>query len=225
MRYKIIGGQFPAAICDMQVGQEIICQSGAMIWMDDGIEMKTEAGGVGKAFGRVLTGENLFVNRYVAHSPGEIAFSSSYPGEIIGIDIDAGNSIIAQKGAFLASDPGVNMSVYLQKKLSGGFFGGEGFLMQNITGNGKVLIEVDGSSQIYDLGPGQRKIIDTGYLVCMDSTCTMSIEKVAGGLKGMLFGGEGLFNTVVTGPGRIILQTMPVSKLAGSLWSLMPHGN
>lgn len=222
MIHKIIGGNFPAALCKLDAGQEVICQSGAMIWMDPGIEMKTEAGGIGKAFGRALTGENMFVNRYIARNPGEIAFSSSYPGEIIGIEVTPGEAIIAQKGAFLASDPGINMEVHMQQKISSGFFGGEGFLMQKLSGNGTVLLEIDGASYQYVLAPGQKKIIDTGYLVCMDASCQMSVEKV-GGLKSMVFGGEGIFNTVVTGPGRIILQTMPVNKFASAMYALMPH--
>ena len=220
MRYKIIGGQFPAALCFMNPGEQITCQKGAMIWMDPGIEMQTSGGGLGKMFGRALTGEAMFVNNYIARKPGEIAFSSSLPGEIIPIELNGG-AIIAQKGAFLASDPTVQMEVFLQKKLGAGFFGGEGFLMQKIYGKGTVLIEVDGSSYSYDLAPGQQKIIDTGYLLYMDATCQMSIEGV-GGVKNALLGGEGFFNTVVTGPGHIVLQTMPVNKLAGALASLMP---
>ena len=224
MRYELIGGQFPAALCRLEAGEEVICQNGAMIWMDPGIEMKTEGGGLGKVFGRVLSGESMFVNRYIAKASGEIAFSASFPGNIIPVEVDPSHGIIAQKGAFLASDPTVEMSVYLQKKISGGLFGGEGFIMQSITGTGTVLIETEGSAYYYELGPGQKKVIDTGYLLFMDATCTMSIEKIKG-LKNIALGGEGLFNTVVTGPGRVCLQTMPINKFVGAIVSLIPKSS
>ncbi len=221
MRYEVIGGNLPAALVWLEAGQGVYCESGAMSWMDDGIEMKTEGGGFGKVLGRAFSGESLFRNHYVAARPGEIAFASSFPGEIRGYDLAPGQSIIAQKTAFLASDEGVNMSVFFQKKISGGFFGGEGFIMQQFSGQGTVLIEVDGSAREYYLEAGQRKYIDTGYLVMMDATCTMEVEMVKG-VKNMLLGGEGLFNTVVTGPGRILVQTMPISKMAGVIHSVFP---
>ena len=221
MRYEVIGGNLPAALVWLEAGQGVYCESGAMSWMDDGIEMKTEGGGFGKVLGRAFSGESLFRNHYVAARPGEIAFASSFPGEIRGYDLAPGQSIIAQKTAYLASDEGVNMSIFFQKKISGGFFGGEGFIMQQFAGQGTVLIEVDGSAREYYLEPGQRKYIDTGYLVMMDATCTMEVEMVKG-VKNMLLGGEGLFNTIVTGPGRILVQTMPISKMAGVIHSVFP---
>lgn len=224
MKYEIIGGNLPAALCRLEQGESIICERGAMSWMDDGFEMQTEGGGLGKMLGRALSGEGMFVNRYVATKAGEIAFASSFPGEIRAIEITPGHSVIAQKRSFLASDETVEYSVYTQKKISRGLFGGEGFIMQKFSGNGTVLIEIDGSAKEYELKAGERKIVDTGYLVMMDETCTMDIEKVKGA-KNALLGGEGFFNTVITGPGRIILQTMPISKMAEVLYGIMPHSN
>lgn len=221
MRYEVIGGNLPAALVQLEAGEGVFCESGAMSWMDDGIEMKTEGGGFGKVLGRAFSGESLFRNHYVAKKPGEIAFASSFPGEIRGYDLAPGQVIIAQKTAYLASDEGVEMSVHFQKKISGGFFGGEGFIMQKFTGQGTVLIEIDGSAKEYVLAPGQRKYIDTGYLVMMDGTVQMDVEMVKG-VKNMLLGGEGLFNTVVTGPGRIVVQTMPISKMAGVIHAVFP---
>ena len=221
MQYNIIGGSFPAALCKMNKGDEILCQNGAMIWMDSGIEMKTEGGGIGKALGKMFTGEAMFSNRYIANNLGEIAFSASFPGEIRAIELTPGHGIIAQKGAYLASDPTVDMSVFFQKKIMGGFFGGEGFIMQKFTGTGTLLIEVNGSSYEYNLLPGEKKIIDTGYLIMMEDTCTMDIEKIKG-VKNIVLGGEGLFNTVITGPGKILLQTMPVNKLVETIATLSP---
>ena len=224
MKYEVIGGNLPAVLCRLEKGEAILCEKGAMSWMDDGIEMQTEGGSLGKMFGRALSGEAMFMNRYVANQAGEIAFASCFPGEIRAIEITPGRSVIAQKRSFLASDESVECSAYVQKKISKGLFGGEGFIMQKFSGHGTVLIEIDGSAKEYVLKEGERKIIDTGYLVMMDETCTMDIEKIKGA-KNALLGGEGFFNTVIAGPGRIILQTMPVSKVAGVLNSFMPKGN
>lgn len=221
MKYEVQGGTLPVLAVTLDAGEEILCQSGAMSWMDDAIEMKTEGGGLGKMLGRMVSGESLFTNRYVAKASGEIAFASSVPGSILAIEVTPSKPLIAQKGAFLAMTPGLEFSVHFQKKLGSGFFGGEGFIMQKFTGSGIVFLEVDGFAATYDLQPGQKKIIDTGYLVAMDATCNMDIVMIKG-VKNMLFGGEGLFNTVLTGPGQIIVQSMPKEQLAATLASLMP---
>lgn len=186
--------------------------------------MCTEGGGLGKMFGRAFAGESMFRNRYIADRAGEIAFSSKFPGDIRAVEISGGRSVIAQKKCLLAYDSTIETKIHFQKKLSAGFFGGEGFIMQKFSGNGTVLIEIDGSAVEYYLAPGEKKIVNTGYLVMMDETCSMSIETVKG-VKNVLFGGEGLFNTVITGPGKIVLQTMPLAQTAALLYSMMPHGN
>ena len=222
MTYEILGGSLPVAICKLQAGEEIWSESGSMSWMDDGIRMNTEGGGLGKMFGRVFSGESMFRNRYIAERSGEIAFASKFPGEIKAISLSGGRSVIAQKKCFLAGERDVDTSVYFQKRISSGFFGGEGFIMQRFSGNGTVFLEIDGSAVEYYLAPGERKIVNTGYLVMMDDSCQMSVETVKG-VKNVLFGGEGLFNTVITGPGRVVLQTMPITQTAALLYSLMPH--
>ncbi len=223
MQYEILGGNLPVVVCRLNAGDEMMCEGGSMSWMDDGITMKTEGGGIGKMFGRMFTGEKMFQNRYVAQRPGEIAFASSFPGSIRAVEVTPNKPIIAQKGAFLASYGNVEVSVHFQKG-RGGFFGGEGFLMQRFSGQGLVFLEIDGAIVEYDLLPGQKKIIDTGYLAAMDATCSLTAETVKG-VKNVLFGGEGLFNTVVTGPGHIMLQTMPISNTAAALYSRMPHSS
>lgn len=223
MNYNIIGGSLPAALVKLNAGEGIICDGGAMSWMDDEIEMKTEGGGLGKMFGRAFSGESMFRNHYIAKAPGEIAFASKFPGSIIAVELQ-GNSIIVQKKSFLASDEGISTSVHFQKKLGAGFFGGEGFIMEKVTGNGTVLLEIDGSAVEYYLEAGDRKIIDTGHLVMMDETCQMDVVRVKG-VKNVLFGGEGLFNTVVHGPGKIVLQSMPLSKVADLIATVMPNSN
>ena len=213
MNYRIEGGNLPVLLCQLETGEEMICEGGSMSWMDDEIEMKTEGGGIGKVFGRMFTGEAMFRNRYVANRPGEIAFASSFPGSIRAINITPDKPVVAQKSAFLASFGNVDVSVFFQKKMKSGLFGGEGFLMQKFSGNGIVFIEIDGSAVEYDIPAGDCKIVDTGYLAAMDATCSIDTRTVKG-VKNVLFGGEGLFNTVVKGPGHIILQTMPIMKTA-----------
>ncbi len=213
MNYKIEGGNLPVLLVQLEAGEQMVCEGGSMSWMDDEIEMKTEGGGVGKMFGRMFTGESLFQNRYVANRAGEIAFASSFPGSIRAIEVTPDKPVIAQKSAFLASYGNIDISVFFQKKLKAGVFGGEGFLMQKFSGNGIVFIEIDGSAVEYDIPAGDCKIIDTGYLACMDGTCSIDTRTVKG-VKNVLFGGEGLFNTVVNGPGHIVLQTMPIVKTA-----------
>lgn len=221
MKYEIKGGNFPVAICDLEAGQAVRCQAGGMSWMEDGISMETKTGGIGKMLGRAFSGESMFQNRYVANKPGKIAFGASSPGEIRAIELSGGQSIIAQKGSYLASDESVDMSVFFQKKLGAGFFGGEGFIMQKFSGSGTVLVEIDGSAVEYTLGAGEKMTLDTGYLVLMDDTCSIDIVTVKG-VGNMLFGGEGLFNTVITGPGKIVVQTMPISQLAGRIAAYIP---
>ena len=206
-----------------RAGETIQCEAGAMSWMDSGIQMQTKTGGIGKMFGRMVSGESLALNHYTAQQAGEIAFASSFPGSIVAVQLN-GNSIMCQKGSFLAMFGDVEMSIGFQKKIGGGFFGGEGFIMQKFTGTGTVFLEVDGSAVDYELAPGEVKIIDTGYVVMMDSTVTLDVQMVKG-VANVLLGGEGLFNTTLTGPGHITLQTMPVSKTASVLYQYMPHKN
>lgn len=224
MQYEIIGGNLPAVLCRLSRGEKIICESGGMSWMDGVFKMETTGGGAAKMFGRMFSGESMFTNTYTAQQDGEIAFASCFPGEILAVNLTPGKSIIAQKKAFLASEAGVEMSVFFQKKVGKGFFGGEGFIMEKFTGSGLVFLEVDGSIKEYNLAPGERKVMDTGHLVMMDDTCKMDIERISG-VKNVLFGGEGLFNTVVTGPGRIVIQTMPLAKTAGVIAGYIPQSS
>lgn len=217
MRYQIKGSPFPVVELQMARGEHIITDAGAMAWMDPGINMETVSkGGLGGAFGRMFSGETVFQNRYVATRDASITLASSFPGEIRHLTIEPGKEIILQKSAFLCSQESVDRKVYLQKKLSTAIFGGEGFVMSRYFGRGDLFIEIDGSAIEYDLAAGQQLIVDTGYVVAMDATCKMEITEVKG-MANKFLGGEGLFNTLVTGPGHVILQTMPLSALAGLL--------
>ena len=223
MQYEIKGEPLPVVICHLEAGESMNCESGSMSWMSPNMDMKTSSGGgVGKMFGKMLSGENLFTNTYTAKGgEGMIAFASSFPGSIRAVEIGPGRSVVVQKGGFLASEQGVELSVFFQKKAMGGFFGGEGFIMQKLSGNGIAFIEIDGSVVEYDLAAGEQLIIDTGYVAMMDATCTMDVQSVKG-LKNKFLGGEGLFNTIVTGPGKVWLQTMPAANFASVLASMIP---
>ena len=225
MQYRIEGTPLPVVICNVEPGETLITEKGAMSWMSPNMKMETNAGGFGKALGRMFSGESIFLNRYSAQGgPGEIAFATSFPGSIKAYDIAPGREIVAQKSSFLASEAGVELSVFFQKKIGSGLFGGEGFIMQKLSGHGTAFLEIDGSVVEYELGSGQSIIVDTGYLAAMDATCSIEIVTVPG-LKNMVFGGEGVFNTVIHGPGKILLQTMPINSVAGALIPYLPTGN
>ena len=226
MRYEIQGGTLPVVLCNLDEGETMITESGSMSWMSPNMKMETTSnGGIGKAFGRMFTGENMFQNRYTAQGgEGLIAFASSFPGTIKAFEVLPEKEYILQKKAFLAGENSIQLSVHFQKKVLSGFFGGEGFIMQKVAGNGTFFAEFDGHVVEYDLQAGQQMIVDTGYLAAMDATCSMEIKTVPG-VKNAIFGGEGLFNTVVTGPGRIWLQTMPLSNVANCLRPYFPSSN
>lgn len=216
MKYEIIGEPMPVVVCNLTGGESMITERGSMCWMSPNLEMQTAAGGLGKAFGRMFSGESMFQNIYTARGDGMIAFASSFPGSIRAVEITPDRPIIAQKSAFLASESGVELSVFFQKKFGAGLFGGEGFIMQRLSGRGIAFLEVDGYAVEYNLAPGQSIVVDTGNLCMVDATCSIDVQTVKG-VKNVLFGGEGLFNTVVTGPGKVTLQTMPVSGMAAAL--------
>ena len=223
MRYETKGETLPVVVCYLEGGEQMITERGSMSWMSPNMKMETTTGGgIGKAIGRMFAGEALFQNRYTAQGGnGLIAFASSFPGQIKAYEIGPGREIIVQKSGFLAAEAGVELSVFFQKKLGAGFFGGEGFIMQRLSGRGTAFLEFDGHIVDYELQPGQQIVVDSGYLAAMDSTCSIEVRTVPG-LKNMVFGGEGLFNTVVTGPGRVWLQTMPISNVAQLILSFMP---
>ncbi len=224
MEYRIVGDNLPVLLLQLHAGEKVTCEAGAMSWMDDEIEMQTEGGGLGKMFGRLMTSENMFMNHYVARQDGEIAFASHFPGTIRAVEVTPQRSIVIQKGSYLAHFGNIETKVFFQKKAGAGFFGGEGFLMRQYSGQGIVFLEIDGSAIEYDIPAGDRKIIDTGYVAMMDATCTMDVVTIKGA-KNILLGGEGLFNTVVSGPGHIILQSMPIAQTAMMLSRFIPSGS
>lgn len=224
MVYEIKGGAFPVVECKLQDAEAMITESGSMVWMSPNMQMETKGGGIGKMFSRAFSGENIFQNIYTARGNGMIAFGSSFPGKIVPLEITPGREMIVQKNAFLASETGVELSIHFKKKLGAGFFGGEGFIMQKLSGSGMAFVEIDGELVEYDLAPGQQIVVDTGNVAGYEASVQMDIRQVPG-LKNMFFGGEGLFNTVLTGPGKIWLQTMPISSVAAAVAAFIPTRN
>lgn len=218
IKYEIEGGNLPVVICYPEAGQTLCTESGAMSWMSPNMKMDTNTGGgLKKMLGRMFSGESLFLNEYTAlGGSGMIAFASSFPGSIIPYQVTPGNGIIVQKRGFLAMEKGLELSVYFQKRLGKGLFGGEGFIMQRITGNGMIFLEIDGYCKEYHLAAGQSIVVDTGYLAAMSESCTMDVEMISGA-KNIFLGGEGLFHTRITGPGKVYIQSMPVINTAERL--------
>lgn len=224
MKTEIMGGNLPVVVCKLSKGEEVYTETGGMSWMSQGVKMSTNTnGGIMKGLGRALAGESIFMNTYTAEEDEtEIAFASSFPGEILEIDLKEGETIIAQKRAFLCAEKSVNMAMHFRKKLGAGFFGGEGFIMQKLSGHGKVFLEIDGAAIKKELASGEILNIDNGYVAAMTQDVQLDIKTVKG-IKNIVFGGEGLFLTTVKGPGTVWLQSMPISKLAGSLYGTMPQ--
>lgn len=224
MRFSVLGDTMPAVeVTFDRAGESMYTQSGGMAWMTEGIQMETNMkGGFMKSFGRMFSGESFFMATYTAQQENAmVAFASTVAGEILPVDIGANGGMICQKGAFLCAEPSVELSVAFTKKLSAGFFGGEGFILQNISGNGMVFLEIDGDKVEKNLAPGEVIKVDTGNVVAFEKTVTYEIETVKG-LKNIFLGGEGLFLTKLTGPGKVILQTQNFNEFAGRIMSLMP---
>ena len=224
MQYEIKGGAFPVVVCQLSSGERMITEKGSMVWMSPNMEMETQGGGLGKMFSKAFSGESMFQNIYTARGDGMIAFGSSFPGRILPLTIAPGREMILQKNAFLAAETGVQLSIHFNQKLGAGFFGGEGFIMQRLSGSGTAFVEIDGELVEYDLQPGQQMVVDTGNVAGFEPTVSMSIQQVAG-LKNKLLGGEGIFNTLLTGPGKIWLQTMPIPNVALPIRPYIPTGN
>ena len=224
MRYEIQGGAFPIVVCRLSGGEQMITEKGSMVWMSPNIQMETQGGGLGRMFSKAFSGESMFQNIYTARGDGMITFGSSFPGQIKAVDIGPGREMILQKNAFLAAEAGVELSIHFNKKLGPGFFGGEGFILQRLSGSGTAFVEIDGALVEYELGPGERLVVDTGNVAGFTPGVEMDIQQVPG-LKNKLLGGEGLFHTILTGPGRAWLQTMPICNVAASIRPFIPTGN
>ena len=224
MRYEIKGGSFPVVICELENGEKMITEKGAMAWMSPNMQMETTGGGLGRMFSKMFSGESMFQNVYTAKGAGMIAFGSCFPGQIRAIEIAPGQEMILQKSAFLAAEASVELSIHFNQKLGAGLFGGEGFIMQRLSGRGTAFAEIDGAMVEYELAAGQQLVVDTGNVAGFTAGVQMEIRQVPG-MKNKLLGGEGLFNTLLTGPGRVWLQTMPISSIAASIQPFISTGS
>ena len=224
MQYQIQGQPYPVVVLTVEPEETVLCQKGAMAWMTPNMEMSTTGGGLGKMFSKAVSGESMFQNIWTAHGSAMITFGSCFPGRIVPIEIGPNKSWVLQKRSFLAAESGVELSVHFNRKAKAGIFGGEGFVMQKLTGSGIAFAEIDGDLVEYQLAPGQQMIVDTGNVAGFEETVKIDAQMVKGA-KNIVFGGEGLFNTVLTGPGRIWLQTMPVTNLAAAIAPMVSSGN
>ena len=224
MQYEIKGGVFPVVVCHLNSGERMITERGSMVWMTPNMKMETKGGGIGKMFSKMFSGESMFQNIYTAEGDGMITFGSSFPGQILPLEIRPGEDMILQKKAFLASEEGVELSIHFNKKLGAGLFGGEGFIMQRLSGCGMAFAEIDGELVEYELRAGEQLLADTGNVAGFTSGVKMEIREVPG-MKNKFFGGEGLFNTLLTGPGKVWLQTMPISGVAAAIRPFVSTGS
>jgi uncharacterized protein (TIGR00266 family) len=223
MQYEIKGSVMPALEVQLQQGEAIYTESGGMAWMSQGIDMETSGrGGLGKMLGRALSGESLFLTTYTCTAPSaSIVFTPEAPGHIIPIPLQAGHSIIAQKDAFMCAEDSVDLEMHFRKRLGAGLFGGEGFILQKLTGPGTAFVEIAGEVRQYQLAPGQVIKVDPGHIAMYEPTIDYDIQMVKG-VSNVLFGGEGLFLATLRGPGKVWLQTMPLSNLAGAIRRYIP---
>ncbi len=226
MKKEIFGGSFPAVTVTLDQGESVFTQSGAMAWCDDGIRMETNMeGGFLKSLGRIFSGTSLMFVTHTAEKDGsQVTFSASFPGTIMEFEVDPNHEYYAQKQAFLAGEPGVNVDATVNKKFLAGLFGGEGFVLQKFSGNGKILVEIDGSVEEKYLEAGETIKVESGHVAVFDSTVTYDVESVKG-FKNVFFSGQGLFVTTLTGPGRVWLQTLTAHDMAERLMPYMPSSS
>jgi uncharacterized protein (TIGR00266 family) len=222
MEYKILGSTLPVVICTLNKGESVFTEKGGMAWMTDSFEMSTNMEkGLFGSIARKMSGESIFMNTYTAKDTGEITFASEFPGEIRALKLGSGESIICQKDAFMAAERSVTLSAHFKTKIGFGFFGGEGFVLQKLTGPGTAFVEINGTVVEYELKQGQKFLISTGNLAMCEPSVNVDVQMVKG-FKNILFGGEGMFLTTATGPGKLWLQSMPFSGVANKILSHIP---
>jgi uncharacterized protein (TIGR00266 family) len=223
MKYKVEGTLMQLLEVDLQQGESVYTESGGMAWMGDGIDMKTDTkGGLMRGLGRALSGESLFMTTYICNvSSGKIVFTPEAPGKILDMYLEPGQSLICQKDSFMCAENSVKMEMFFRKKLGAGLFGGEGFILQKVTGPGMVFLEIPGEVKTYTLGANSHMKVDPGHIAVFEPTVSYDISMVKG-VKNILFAGEGLFLASLHGPGQVWLQTMPIANLASKLARYIP---
>ncbi len=222
MEYKIIGSTLQAVLLELDPGETVYSESGGMAWMSGNISMNTSGrgGGIGGALKRAVSGESLFLVEFTSQQgKGMVAFASDFPGKILPLHLEQGQQMICQKTAFLCAEKTVNLDIHFRKRLGAGLFGGEGFILQRLTGPGVAFVCLDGEIVEYNLRPNQIMKVDTGHVAMYEPSVSFDVEMVKG-FSNIVFGGEGLFLATLKGPGRIWLQTMPTVNLAKAI---LPH--
>ena len=223
MQYRISGSVMESVDIHLKAGETIYTESGGMAWMRGSFDMDTSTrGGLGAGIGRMLAGESLFLTTYTCKSPdGLITFTPEVPGKVVDLKLEEGQSMICQKDSFMCAEESVQLDMHFRKKLGAGLFGGEGFILQKITGPGTAFVEIPGEVRIIELKAGEQLQVDPGHIALFDPSVEYDITAVKG-LKNVLFSGEGLFLATLTGPGKVWLQSLPLSNLALKLAKYMP---
>ena len=218
MRYIIQGTLFPAVTLELQEGESVYSESGNMSWMTDNILFDTTLrGGIVEGIKRRLAGESIFLNTFTCElGTGTVTFTSEFPGKVITVELVEGKELICQKDAFMCATQEVNLQMHFRKRIGAGLFGGEGFILQKLSGQGLAFVEISGEVLEYDLGAGEKLLVDPGHIAMYEPGVDFDIEMVRG-FKNVLLGGEGLFLASLIGPGRVWLQTMPVENLMNTL--------
>ncbi|GAB4567620.1 MAG: hypothetical protein Kow0047_19870 [Anaerolineae bacterium] len=224
LNYRIDGTTLPVVTIELQPGQRIFSESGGMSWMTGNVNMRTTTGGgIGKMLRRAISGESLFLVEFWAEGgPGKVAFAAEFPGKIVPVELAEGQSVIVQKDAFMCAEQSVDVDMHFRRRLAAGLFGGEGFIMQKMTGPGLLFVNFDGEIVEYELQAGEVLKVDTGHLAMMEPQVDFDVT-ILKGLGNILLGGEGLFLATLRGPGKVWLQTMPMSKLANKIAQFMPQ--
>ena len=224
MRYDISGTTMQTVSVDLTPGERLYSQTATMAWMSDSIRMDTHTGG-GLLAGlkRAVSGGGLFITEFTAERPGHVAFAPRFPGQIIPCVLGAGESLICRKETFLCAESSVTLDIFLQQRIGAGLFGGEGFILQRVTGPGTVFLDLSGEVVEKTLAPGERLHVHAGHIGMQEPTIDIDI-KMMRGFRNILFGGEGLFLATLTGPGKIWLQSMPIINLAEEIARYLPSG-
>ncbi len=222
MRYTISGTVMQTVAIDLAPGETVYSQTNSMCWMNDAVVMDTHTGGGFLAgLRRSFAGGSLFVTDFTANGPGHVAFAPRFPGTIMPVQLPPGGSLLCRKETFLCAEKSVTLEIAFQKRLGAGFFGGEGFILQKVTGPGMVFLDLSGEVVEKDLAPGERLLVHAGHVGVIEPSVAFDIQMVSG-FKNILFGGEGLFLATLTGPGHIALQSMPILNLAEEIGRYLP---
>jgi uncharacterized protein (TIGR00266 family) len=223
MQYTISGTIMQTVAIDLLPGETVYSQTNSMCWMTDTIAMNTHTGGGFFAgLSRSLGGGSFFITEFTAQAPGHVAFAPRFPGTIMPIPLGPGQSVVCRKETFLVAEKTVTLEIAWQQRLGAGFFGGEGFILQRVTGPGMVFLDLSGEVVERDLAAGERLLVHAGHVGVLDPTVSFDIQMVSG-FRNILFGGEGLFLATLTGPGHIALQSMPILNLAEEIARHLPN--